>query len=82
MNKKRIKDSIAISKGYHKIHERLMNWRKITYVLLFLETIFIGICFVFEICYFVNNDVDHKIFIWAMISVNYYIIIIIININS
>ena len=65
-SKKKIKDSIAMSKGYHKIHGLLMKWRRNIYIILFLEVL-VSLTFVaFEI-YFVINDPAKAFLCWVLI---------------
>ena len=65
-SKKRIKDSIAISKGYHKIHGDLMIWRKNVYILLFFEALLGLIYAAFEI-YFLINALETTFFCWVLL---------------
>ena len=54
--KKKIKDSIAISKGYHKIHKVLMVWRRNIYLIILLEMLLSLTFVVFEIYFLINFE--------------------------
>lgn len=64
--KKKIKDSIAISKGYHKIHQILMGWRRNLYILILLE-VFISLTFEAFQIYFLVNGLEKVSLCWALI---------------
>jgi len=65
-SKKKIKDSIAISKGYHKIHEVLMAWRRNIYIFLLLESLLVLTYAAFEI-FFLINSLETANLCWVLI---------------
>ncbi len=62
--KKRIKDSIAISKGYHKIHGVLMVWRRNIYLLILLEMLLSLTFIAFQMYFLINFE---EKFCWVLI---------------
>lgn len=64
--KKKIKDSIAISKGYHKIHQSLMGWRRNLYIFILFE-VFILLTFEAFQIYFLVNGLEKVSLCWTLI---------------
>lgn len=78
--KTRIKDSIAITKGYHKIHGNLMIWRRNIYLILLFEVFLELIYAAFQI-YFMINRLEIIFLCWILIflvkiNVFFYILIL------
>lgn len=70
MIKKPLTDSILLSKGYPKIHNKLMPWRRNTYILLTIEILFSLIYFTLEIIFTIQEGAQNDFFIWILLSVS------------
>ena len=71
-SKIRIKDSIAITKGYHKIHNQLMFSRKFSYILLIIESILIIAEIICASLFYIHHDLEDAFYFWLIISVLLY----------